>query len=198
MRDVDADLVEALRRAEPDGPERLLERYGDRIYRLALCITGVEEDAAEAVEDTLRTTVRMIHTLIGEPAFGSWISRTAAKAAYQRLRMRRPHANEVTLDAVVPALGDDGRHFEWMKDWSNRIDERAQQGALHGILREAIDALPPDYRTALVLHDVDDASKPDIAEILGVDVPGVKSRVHRARLFVRMRLSEYFEAAAAA
>src|SRR5262245_29310175 len=90
VSDVDDDLVEALRRAEPDGPERLLERYGDRIYRLALCITGVEEDAAEAVEDTLRTTVRTIHTLIGEPAFGSWISRTAAKAAYQRLRMRRP------------------------------------------------------------------------------------------------------------
>jgi DNA-directed RNA polymerase specialized sigma24 family protein len=59
------------------------------------------------------------------------------------------------------------------------------------------EALPADYRTALVLHDVEDASKPDITEILGVHVPGVKSRLHRAGLFVRHSLSEYFEAAAA-
>jgi RNA polymerase sigma-70 factor, ECF subfamily len=195
--DIDADLVEALRRAAPEGPQRLLERHGDRIYRLVLRITSVEEDAAEAVEETLRTAVHAIHTLTGGPALGCWIYRTAAKAAYHRLRMRRPHVDEVALDDVVPSLDGDG-HFEPMSDWSNRIGERALQGALHAILTAAIDALPPDYRTALVLHDVEGMSKPDIAGILGVDVPGVKSRVHRARLFVRKRLSEYFESAAVA
>jgi RNA polymerase sigma-70 factor, ECF subfamily len=197
MGDVDADLVAALRRGAAEGAEQLLERHGDRVCRLALLITGLEEDAAEAVEETLRMAVDAIHTFTGETAFGSWISGTAAKAAYQRLCTRRPHVQEVALNDVVPPLGGDG-HFEPMNDWSNRIGERAEQRALHAILVEAIDALPADYRTALVLHDVEGASKPDIAEILGVDVPGVESRVHRARLFVRKRLSEYFEAVAVA
>jgi len=61
------------------------------------------------------------------------------------------------------------------------------------IVGEAIDALPADYRTALVLHDVEGLSWPDIVDVLDVDVPAVKARVHRARLFVRQRLSEYFE-----
>jgi RNA polymerase sigma-70 factor (ECF subfamily) len=193
--DVDADLVEALRRGAAEGPEQLFERHGDRVCRLALLITGVEEDAAEAVEETLRTAVHASHTLTGEPTFGPWIFRTAAKAAYQRLCARRPHVQEVALGDVVPPLDDDG-HFKPMDDWSNRIGELAEQGALRAILSEAIDALPADCRTALVLYDVEGASTPDIAAILGVDVPAVESRVHRARLFVRKRLSEYFEAAA--
>jgi RNA polymerase sigma-70 factor, ECF subfamily len=106
--DIDADLVEALRRADPEGSEQLLECHGDRVYRLVLRITGVEEDAAEAVEDMLRTAARTIHTVSEESASGSWISRRAAKAAYQKLRMRRPHANELALDDVVPALDDGG------------------------------------------------------------------------------------------
>jgi RNA polymerase sigma-70 factor, ECF subfamily len=195
VADVDAGLVEALRRDDPDGAQQLVERYGDRVYRLALRITGVKGDAEEAVEDALWTAACTIHTFTGESAFGSWIYRTAANAAYQKLRNRRQHVNEIALADAVPSLDGDGRHFEPMEDWSNRIDEPALQSGLRGVLTEAIDALPAEYRTALVLHDVEGASKQDIAEILGVDVQAVKSRVHHARLFVRKRLSEHFESA---
>jgi RNA polymerase sigma-70 factor (ECF subfamily) len=116
-----------------------------------------------------------------------------AHAAYQRLRDRQPGIKEIALADVAPALDRDGRHFAPMADWSKRIDQQALEGGLRGILTEAIDALPVDYRTALILHDVERASKPDIADILGVDVPGVTLRVHRARLFVRRRLAESFD-----
>jgi RNA polymerase sigma-70 factor (ECF subfamily) len=82
-----------------------------------------------------------------------------------------------------------------MDDWSNRVDERALQGELRQVLTEAIDALPPDYRTALVLHDVEGLPNPDIAETLGISLPAVKSRVHRSRLFVRKRLADYMKGA---
>jgi RNA polymerase sigma-70 factor (ECF subfamily) len=80
-----------------------------------------------------------------------------------------------------------------MDDWSNRVDEQALQRELRGELEKAIDALPADYRTALVLHDVEGLSNPDIAEALGISLPAVKSRVHRSRLFVRKQLAEYLK-----
>ena len=193
--DTDAALVEALRREDPEAPEQLVETFGDRVYRLALRITGSNEDAEEAAQDALWAAARKIHTFKGESAFGSWIYRIAANAAYQKLRARRAKAAEIALDDVLPALDEGGRHFEPMDDWSNRVDERALQGELRQVLTEAIDALPPEYRTALVLHDVEGLSNPDIAETLGISLPAVKSRVHRSRLFVRKRLADYMKGA---
>ena len=193
--DADARLVEALRRDDPEAPELLVETFGNRVYRLALRITGSNEDAEEAAQDALWTAARKIHTFKGQSAFGSWLYRIAANAAYQKLRARRAKSAEIALDDVLPALDDDGRHFEPMDDWSNRVDEQALQGELRRVLAEAIDALPPDYRTALVMHDVEGLSNPDIAEALGISLPAVKSRVHRSRLFVRQRLANYMKSA---
>ncbi|MEK7715271.1 MAG: sigma-70 family RNA polymerase sigma factor [candidate division NC10 bacterium] len=193
--DGDAGLVEALRRDDPEAPELLVERFGDRVYRLALRITGSNEDAEEAAQDALWTAARKIQTFKGESAFGSWLYRITANAAYQKLRARRAKAAEIALDDVLPTLDQDGRHFEPMDDWSNRVDEQALQGELRRVLADAIDALPPDYRTALVMHDVEGLSNPDIADALGISLPAVKSRVHRSRLFVRKRLADYMHTA---
>jgi RNA polymerase sigma-70 factor (ECF subfamily) len=92
----------------------------------------------------------------------------------------------------VPELDDEGQHFEPIDDWSDRINDETRHRTQQAALSAAIDALPPDSRTALILHDVEGAAAPDIAEILGVDVPAVKLHVHRARLSLRKRLSDYF------
>jgi len=193
--DLDAGLVEALRRDDPDATEQLVERYGDRVYRLATRITGSSEDAEAVVQEVLWTAARTIDTLEAASAFGSWIDRITADTAYQRLRTRRRNAREVALDDVLPPFDGDDVHFEPMDDWSRGIDEQARQGDLRRVLTAAADALPPEYRTALVLHDGEGWSNPDIAETLGIGLSAAKSRVHRARLFVRKRLSEYFASA---
>ena len=193
--DADAELVEALRREEPDAADRLVERYGDRVYRLAMRITGLKEDAEEAAQDALWTAARKVHMFKGESAFGSWIYRITANAAYQKLRTRRQKSAEIALEDVLPSLDGEGRHFEPMDDWSNRVDEQALQGELRRVLQQAIDGLPADYRTALVLHDVEGLSNPDIAEALNISLPAVKSRVHRSRLFVRKQLADYLKTA---
>ena len=179
----------------PGSVEALVHRYGVKIYRLALRITGNPEDAQEVSQDVLWTIVRKIGTFKGESALGSWIYRITANAAYQKLRTRRQKANEIAMDDVLPTLDGEGRHFEPIDDWSNRVDEQALQGELRDILTSAIDKLPADYRTALVLHDVEGVSNPEIAETLGISLPAVKSRVHRSRLFVRKQLAEYLKTA---
>jgi RNA polymerase sigma-70 factor (ECF subfamily) len=193
--DPDAAMVDALRREERDAVETLVERYGDRVYRLAVRITGSNEDAEEAAQDALWAAARKIHMFKGESAFGSWIYRITANAAYQKLRTRKAKAQEIALGDVLPSLDEDGRHFEPMDDWSSRVDENALQGELRKVLESAIEGLPPDYRAALVLHDIEGLSNPDVAEALGISLPAVKSRVHRSRLFLRKRLAEYLQSA---
>jgi RNA polymerase sigma-70 factor (ECF subfamily) len=189
--DPDAALVEALRREAPEAMEQLLERYANRVYRLALRLTGSHEDAEEVAQDALWTAGRKVHTFKGESAFGSWLYRITANAAYMKLRSRRARAHEIALEDLLPPLNGGGTHFEPMDDWSARVDEQALQGELRRVLEEAIQQLPDDYRTALVLHDVEGLSNPDIAETLGLSLPAVKSRVHRSRLFLRKRLAQY-------
>lgn len=188
--DPDATLVERLRRDDPAAMEQLVERYADRVYRLALRITGSREDAEEAAQDALWTAGRKIQTFKGDAAFGSWLYRIAANAAYMKLRSRRGKGHEIPLEDVLPVL-DESAHFASMEDWSERVDERALQGELRRVLETAIDELPPDYRTVLVLHDVEGLPNPEIAEALGLSLPAVKSRVHRSRLFLRRKLNEY-------
>ena len=195
--DADADLVAALRRNEAGAMERLVERYADRVYRLAVRITGSREDAEEVVQDALWTVSRKIDTFKGESAFGSWLYRIAANTAYMKLRARRGKGREIALDDVLPAVDGDGRHWEPMDDWSRRVDERAMQKELGRVLEDTIAELPPEYRTAVVMHDVEGMSNPDIAETLGISLAAVKSRVHRSRLFLRKRLSEYMNDGAA-
>ena len=120
--DADAALVDALRRDDPEAPELLVGTYGDRVYRLALRITGGNEDAEEVAQDALWTAARKIQTFKGESAFGSWLYRITANAAYQKLRARRSKAREIALDDALPALDGEGRHFEPMADWSSRVD----------------------------------------------------------------------------
>src|SRR5256886_15084310 len=96
--DNDARLVDALRREDPDAPEHLVETFGDRVYRLALRITGSNEDAEEAAQDALWAAARKIHTFKGEAAFGGRVYRIAADAAHQKLRARRAKAAADALD----------------------------------------------------------------------------------------------------
>jgi len=193
--DRDAALLEGLRRGDEAASELLLDTYGDRVYRLAIRITGNEQDAEEVAQDALWTAARKIGTFKGESAFGSWVYRITANTAYQKLRGRRGRRNEVLWEDVQPAFDDQRRHVEPVTDWSGKVEEPALQTELRTVLTSAINDLPEDYRTAFLMHDVEGLSNPEIAETLHLSLPAVKSRVHRSRLFLRERLSRYMEAA---
>src|SRR5256714_4394403 len=189
--DRDLDLLEALRRHEPTAAERLVTTYGERAYRLATNITGNKQDAEEVVQDAFWSVVRKIETFKGESAFGSWLYRIVANAAYQKLRGRRVRRTDLSLDEVLPFFDESGAHAEAGDDWSPRVEDPSLQTELRTALTSAIDELPATYRAALVLHDVEGLSSGEIGEALRISVANVKSRVHRARLFLRKRLGDY-------
>ena len=189
--DRDLDLLEALRRREPMAAERLVTTYGERAYRLASGITGNGQDAEEVVQDAFLTVVRKIDTFRGESAFGSWFYRIVANAAYQKLRGRQGRRRELSLDEVLPVFDEASRHVAPMIDWSPRVDDPSVQTELRAALTSAINELPAVYRTVLVLRDVEGRSTRQIADTLGLSIPVVKTRVHRARLFLRKRLGHF-------
>jgi len=189
--DRDRQLVEALRRREPAAAECLVAKYGDRAYRLATGIAGNSQDAEEVVQDAFWTVVRKIDTFRGESAFGSWFYRIVANAAYQKLRHRPGRRSEISLDEVLPVFHENGQHAAPIADWSPSVHDPSRQTELRMALTTAIDELPLDYRTALILHDVEGLSNVEVAESLGITVPNAKSRTHRARLFLRKRLGSF-------
>ena len=188
--DRDRQLVEALRRREPAAAECLVAKYGDRAYRLATGIAGNSQDAEEVVQDAFWTVVRKIDTFRGESAFGSWFYRIVANAAYQRLRRWPGRRSEIPLDEVLPLFHENGQHAAPIADWSPSVDDPSRQTELRMALTAALAELPLHYRAALILHDVEGLSNVAVAETLGLGVPNVKSRVHRARLFLRKRLAD--------
>ena len=188
--DRDRDLLQALRGREPMAAEHLVTGYGERAYRLACRITGNGSDAEEVVQDAFWTVVRKIDTFRGESAFGSWLYRIVANAAYQRLRRRPSSRREISWDEVLPAFDESGRHLAPGVDWSARVEDPARQVELRTALSAAIDELPAAFRAVLVLRDVEGRSNGEIAGVLGLNIAVVKTRVHRARLFLRKRLGE--------
>jgi len=196
--DRDRDLLDALRRREPMAAEGLVTRYGEKAYRLACRITGYGQDAEEVVQDAFWTVIRRIDGFRGESAFGSWLYRIVANAAYQKLRSRRSRRHEISLDEVLPQFNERGCHAAPVADWSPRADDPALQVELRTALTAAMDELPASYRAVLVLRDVEGRSNGEIAEALGLTIAVVKTRVHRARLFLRKQLSRYMDPIASA
>jgi RNA polymerase sigma-70 factor (ECF subfamily) len=188
--DRDRQLAEALRRHEPAAAELLVAAYGGRAYRLAIGITGSAQDAEEVVQDAFWAVVRKIDTFRGESAFRSWLYRIVANSAYQKLRGRGGRRSEISLDEVLPSFHESGEHAAPIADWSLSVDDPSRQTELRIALTAAINELPPGHRTILSLVDIEGLSNTEAAETLGLSVPNVKSRVHRARLFLRKRLAD--------
>src|SRR5882724_4068958 len=190
-------LVEALRLREPTAADRLVATYGHRAYRLAVRITGNEQDAEEAVQDAFWSVVRKIDTFRGDSAFGSWVYRIVSNAAYEKVR-RRPQAFlEIPVDEVLPPFDEDGRHAGVLTDWSSSINDPAVQTELGAVLSSAVSELPAHYRAVIVLYDVEGLSMAEVADALGITVPTAKTRAHRARLLLRKRLSTFMASAGA-
>ena len=187
----DQKLVEALQRGEPGAVEALLDRFGSWIYRVARRLLNDPRDVEEVTQDVVLTVVRKIQTFRGEAAFSSWLYRIAANAAYERLRAKRSR-QEVSLEPFLPVFDDEGRYAQPVADWSRQLDDPAVAGETRAAIEQSLSRLPEEYRVVIQLHDVEELPNEEVAATLGLTVAAVKSRVHRARLFLRQELAHLF------
>jgi RNA polymerase sigma-70 factor (ECF subfamily) len=172
---------------------KLLNRYVDRIYRCALRITRNQSDAEEVVQEVFLTLVKKLDTFRGESKFSSWLYRITINASYMHIRAEKKHESELSLDNYAP-YDERGTLMGKVasKDWSDKPEEVLLSKEAIDIIEKAIDELPEPYRIVFHLRDIEGLSNEEVAKVLELSVPAVKSRLHRARLFLRDKLSDYF------
>lgn len=173
--------------------EEILNRYVDKIYGLAFRITRDHNGAEEIVQEVFLTLINKLETFRGEAKFSSWLYRVTANAGYMYLRANRKYEGDLSLDDYTP-YDERGTLMGRVKvkDWSNTPDEVLLSREAMDIVEKAVEELPEPYRIVFHLKDVDGLTNEEVASALGLSVPAVKSRLHRARLFLRDKLSDYF------
>jgi RNA polymerase sigma-70 factor (ECF subfamily) len=181
-------LVAAARAGDAAAFEELVTRYEGKIFRLTRNITGNHEDAEDAMQDAFLNAYAHLPDFHGDSRFYTWLVRIAANEALMRLRKRRP--NQFSLDE--PIEGDADLFPRELEDWGPTPEQKYAQTEMHDIVGEVIEALKPEFRIVFLLRDLEELSTQETAELLGISVPAVKSRLLRARLKLREKLNRHF------
>lgn len=183
-------LVNAARGGDVGAFEGLVRKYDRNVFRIANHITQNREDAEDVVQDAFLKAFQNLGQFQGQSKFYTWLVRIAVNEALMRLRRRRPE-RMVSLDEDINT-GEDTIPRE-VADWAPNPEQLYNQSELREILQKTIQGLPPSFRTVFVLRDVEGLSTEETADALGLSIPAVKSRLLRARLQLRERLTKYFK-----
>jgi RNA polymerase sigma-70 factor (ECF subfamily) len=188
--DDEAAIVAQARLGDAKAFSELLRRYEGKIFRLAQHITQNREDAEDVLQEAFLKAYEHIDQFQGQSKFYTWIVRIAVNQALMKLRKRKSDRS-VSLDETIDT-GEDTVARE-IAAWDENPEQQYSREEINEILSSAIDGLAPIYRAVFVLRDVDDLSTEETAEALELSVPAVKSRLLRARLQLRDKLTRYFK-----
>jgi RNA polymerase sigma-70 factor (ECF subfamily) len=183
-------LVAQAREGDADAFNELARRYNGKIFRLAQHITQNREDAEDVLQETFLKAYEHLDQFKGDAKFYTWIVRIAVNQALMKLR-RRKNDRSVSLDETIDT-GEDTVTRE-VAAWGEDPEQRFSREELGEILDDAIQSLEPLYRSVFMLRDVEDLSTEETAEALNLSVPAVKSRLLRARLQLREKLTRFFK-----
>jgi RNA polymerase sigma-70 factor (ECF subfamily) len=186
----DAALVAQARDGDSTAFTELVNRYDRRIFRLAKHITQNEDDAQEILQDTFLKAYEHLPEFQGNSRFYTWLVRIAVNESLMKLRKRKS-GKVVSLDETIDT-GEETMARE-IAVWEDNPEQRYSQSELRGILENAIDSLPPIFRSVFILRDVDELSTEETASALNISIPAVKSRLLRARLQLRDKLTRFFK-----
>ncbi len=159
--------------------EQLVAEYGDRVYGIALRVTGSPSDAEEVMQEAFLQAFRSWSKFRGEAKATTWLYRIAVNAALMRVRERQPS----------DLLSEQPESLE-VADWSADAEQAVLRGELQQQLEAGLVRLPEELRVTLVLRDVEGLSTSETAATLEISEAAVKSRLHRARAMLRQYLAD--------
>jgi RNA polymerase sigma-70 factor (ECF subfamily) len=191
----DEELVDLYISTNDELPfEEIVSRHSERIYSTAMRITRNHHDSEEVLQEVLLVLTKKLDTFRSDSKFSTWLYRVTLNTCYGRLRTDSKHSKDFSLEDYAPydkngSLGGKVKS----KEWSNNPYLILYRKEALEIIEKAIAELPENYRIVLHLKDIEQLHQDEISSILGISVGAVKSRLHRARLFVRDKISDYFQ-----
>lgn len=170
----DAELLARVVNGDHDAFADLMRANEDRVFSVCLRIMGNREHALDATQETFLTAFRKADQFQGNSAFGTWIYRVAVNTCYDMLRKQNRRRTDPIPEHLDPA--------------DHMAEDAVDSAALRPEITTALQKIPADFRSAVILADIEGLGLPEVAEILGVPVGTVKSRVFRGRRLLAQEL----------
>lgn len=182
-------IIEGMRAGDDRAFERLVRDNIGPLHAVALRLLQNQADADDAVQEAFLSAYRNFSSFRGDARLATWLHRIVVNAALNRLRRRKrqPDHGAVIIDVsdLLPRYGEDGRPEELHQQWVRPADELAARAETREQVRQMIDKLPENYRTVLILRDIEELSTTETGELLQLNPGTVKVRLHRARQALR-------------
>jgi len=187
----DSELVKKAQQGNNKAFEELVRRYEQKVYNIAFRMLGKEEEAKDAMQDSFLRAYRFISKFKGESTFYTWLYRITTNVCLTRLKQRQKKESlTLSLDQPIADAEDAQREIPDFKYSPELLHERQ---VMQKALQSAINELPSEYRSVIVLRELQGLSNKEVSKALRLTVASVKSRLHRGRVFLRNRLSKYIE-----
>lgn len=181
-------LVERVLAGDRRAFEPLVRKHERRVFRVAFAVLGNAEDAEEAMQDSFFKAFRHLDQFRKEARFSTWLTRIAVNTAIEKRNTRK---NYVPFsEAETAETGITPKRFE---PWRSNPEELYGKQEVHRMVEQAIQSLPEIYREVFILRDVEGLKAEEAAEVLGIKVPALKSRLLRARMLMCETLAERLE-----
>ncbi len=175
---------------------RLVKEYESVVYSFAYKVCHDKEKAEEAWQDTFVNVFRKLKQFDGKAKFTTWlysivVNNCRMKHRHTKLEQATVHIDIPETFHEEPAVDDEGHKIQTVSSWKDTPIDSLMNNELRALLDTAIGKLPLDYRMVFILRDVEGQSAEEVSKVLKISVPAVKSRLRRARVFLREQLNEY-------
>jgi RNA polymerase sigma-70 factor, ECF subfamily len=184
-------LLAALKNRATAPFEELVRRFGGQLLATSHRFLRDDADCADAVQETFLSAFRAIDKFEGNSTLGTWLHRIMVNVCLMKLRSRT-RRTEVSIDALLPTFDASGHHANAVRPWKEAPDCQLLRDETRSLVRNYIEMLPDDYRTVLLLRDIEELSTDETAAILGAAPGTVRTRLHRARQALRTLLEPHF------
>jgi RNA polymerase sigma-70 factor (ECF subfamily) len=176
----EALLLERLRRRDDEAFEQMVRLYGPRLLAVARRLLRNDDDARDALQQAFLSAFKGLPHFNGQSQLATWLHRIIVNVSLMRLRTRsrRP---EDSIDDLLPRFLEDGHQAAPAGPWCAPADVLMARAELRAQVRAAVDRLPENYRTVLLLRDIEELDTEDTARLLGTTTTAVKTRLPRAR-----------------
>lgn len=190
--DEDAPLVEAINSGQQSLYYDLVKRYEQKLYNFGMRVCWDTRDAEDLVQETFLNVFKYIKDFRYETKFKNWLYRIASSVCIKKKRKSKfAPERELSLEEFLPK--EDAQLPSELPQWATAPVDQLLNQELSGIIKKAITSLPEKYRVVMALRDLEGFSTAETAQILNVTPANVKVRLHRARLFLREQLKEYYD-----